>query len=511
MLSSAPLNSAVPKSAPWRAAGFLAVAALFVYLQTFVLGDVPVLGTADQSIYLLNARRMLEGQVIYRDFFQFTPPGTETLYWTLFKLFGVRAWIPEAALVALGVALVWFGIVISRRLMHGASVYLAGLLFLGFPFQASLDGTHHWYSTLAALASLAVLIDSRRARRLAAAGVFCGISAWFTQARGLAVLTGLAAFLIWECRHTRQTWTWLVRNGASLVGGFLAAVAVLNGYFAWKAGFRQFWYCIAVFGTKYYTSDEINTWRTYGTSVPSIHGWYQSPDLLIWLSVHVLVPLVYILFLVRFWREAARRPEQPWDRLMLVNFVGLFLFLGVAAAPSYLRLCTVALPALILLVWFVNWPGTPERLLRGLCWAVAISLMTIETAHVQRHWRATLELATGRQAFLYPEDYDTCRWFLVHAQPSDYLFGDAYLNFVLGLREPAQIDFVRPTDYTRPEQVERLIEDLERTRTRWVVSLEYLGPPDPAKDHLGLLRSYLLRQYRVAGILADSGQVLERK
>ncbi|HEV2444447.1 MAG TPA: hypothetical protein VGS58_00935, partial [Candidatus Sulfopaludibacter sp.] len=81
-----------------------------------MLGDVPVLGTADQSIYLLNSRRMLEGQVIYRDFFQFTPPGTETLYWMLFKLWGVRAWIPEGALLGLGVALTWLSIVISRRL-----------------------------------------------------------------------------------------------------------------------------------------------------------------------------------------------------------------------------------------------------------------------------------------------------------------------------------------------------------------------------------------------------------
>jgi hypothetical protein len=81
----------VTKPNGWLAACVLLAAAVFVYLQLFILPDIPLLDHGDQTIYLFNAARMLEGQVMYRDFFQFTPPGTEFVYLALFKLFGVRA------------------------------------------------------------------------------------------------------------------------------------------------------------------------------------------------------------------------------------------------------------------------------------------------------------------------------------------------------------------------------------------------------------------------------------
>lgn len=44
----------------------------------------------DVSVHLLNAARILDGETIYRDFFQFTLPGTELVYLALFKLTGPR-------------------------------------------------------------------------------------------------------------------------------------------------------------------------------------------------------------------------------------------------------------------------------------------------------------------------------------------------------------------------------------------------------------------------------------
>src|SRR5215831_18595794 len=47
-------------------AWFLLGAFSFVYLQVFILPFIPISFWADQSTYLLNARRMLDGQVMYR-------------------------------------------------------------------------------------------------------------------------------------------------------------------------------------------------------------------------------------------------------------------------------------------------------------------------------------------------------------------------------------------------------------------------------------------------------------
>ena len=56
---------------------------------------------------------------------------------------------------------------------------------------------------------------------------------------------------------------------------------------------------------------------------PAIYPFlFQWPDVAAFLLVHLIVPLAYILFFVRYWREAKLHPEQPWDRLMLLKSYG---------------------------------------------------------------------------------------------------------------------------------------------------------------------------------------------
>src|SRR5205814_7356603 len=115
-----------------------------------------------------------------------------------------------------------------------------------------------------------------------------------------------------------------------------------------------------------------------GAELPPYHAWYK-PALLIWIGIHLLVPLIYILFFVRWWREERNYPHVSWDRLMLVAVVGLFLFIGIAPAASYLRLCTASCPAFILFVWFARWPGRLERGILRCLWMLALTLMFVET------------------------------------------------------------------------------------------------------------------------------------
>jgi len=68
----------------------------------------------------------------------------------------------------------------TPRSAHSASA----LLSLVFDFSNALDLTHHWYSTLAALAAVSVLMGGVNLRRIFAAGVLSGISTLFTQTQG---------------------------------------------------------------------------------------------------------------------------------------------------------------------------------------------------------------------------------------------------------------------------------------------------------------------------------------
>ena len=69
----------------------MAGAAALLYLRTFLLSATPVIAHDDQTIFFARAVNFLHGQILYRDFFEFVPPGTDLLYAAGFRLFGVHA------------------------------------------------------------------------------------------------------------------------------------------------------------------------------------------------------------------------------------------------------------------------------------------------------------------------------------------------------------------------------------------------------------------------------------
>ncbi len=490
---------------------YLLLAAAFIYSQVFLLPDIPLLAYGDQSIYLLNATRILDGQVMYRDFFQFTPPGTEWVYTILFKAFGVRAWIPQAMLVLLGTGLAWLSVLIARRLVSRAAVFLPGLLFLTLAFRSALDASHHWYAVCAAISMLAVVLDARSSARLAAAGALGGLATWFTPAHGLAAMLGLALFVVWEARWKSHSAVQLVKSEAWLGGSFAITVVALNARFISQVGFRRFLDCTVVFALKSYPSEWANTWRVYMTELPRLESWKDLGRAGPFLLVHAVVPLVYVLFAARYWGTSAACSDKPWDRLMFVNLAGLALFASVAPAPSYLRLCAVSLPAFIILVWLAYEPGKLERRIRQALWLSTIVFGLAGPISRQVHWRAYLDLPTGRTAFLDPGLYEEFRWIAERTRPSEPFFGDQLVCFALGLRNPAQVDFITATDYTRPEQVNNVVQALARERVRYVFWYRELDlPPILDADHLSPLRAYLREHYRLAATFADGDQAWER-
>lgn len=245
--------------------------ALFLYLEAFILPSTPRAAAGDQSIYLHDAARMFDGQIIYRDFDHFTLPGTSALYLALFKLFGVRAWIPQAMLVLIGSLIAWLSFGICRKLMSGPAAFLPGILFLTLPFTGYFDATHHWYSTLAATAALAVLMEERSPGRVAAAGVLWGVGTCFAQSLVLGPV-GLALFLAWEARRAQASprKNGLLKTVGVLFGTYVATVVTFNAYFVARAGFGKFFYNTFTFVAKYYPQDSFNTWGAYLSSKPPI-------------------------------------------------------------------------------------------------------------------------------------------------------------------------------------------------------------------------------------------------
>jgi hypothetical protein len=493
---------------------FILLCFLFLYLQVFVFPGTPRLASGDQAIYLHHAARMLEGEMIYRDYDHFTLPGTDVLYMTLFKLFGVRAWIPQAMLILVGISLMWLVIFISRKVIGGPSAYLPGLLFVAVPFSSYLDATHHWYSAVATMAALAVCLEERTFARLIWAGVFLGIATFFTQSMALLAV-GFAVFLLWERGRENQTWGLLMKKEVALLASFLGTLTVCMAYFVWVVGLRRIFYYTVVFVVKYYPADWFNNWRVYLTGRPQLHTWTTWLDIPAFSLIHLIVPLIYVLFFLSYALKWRPQSDALCNRLMLVNVTGLFLFLTVASAPAYSRLYVVSAPALILLVWFLDSARKIETALLRLLWVTVLVMFVARPLATQIRWKAFLDLPTGHTAFFEPVLYEKCKWVSARTRPFDYFFGDHMIAFALQLRNVGRVPFLRPTDYTRPEEVQDAIQAVDKFQVRfvsWYRGLDHerdIGRR-PAGNHLSPMRLYLHEHYHVAATFANGDQMLER-
>ena len=477
------------------------VSFIFLYLHLFIPPFTPIWTGGDATIWLHDARRMLDGQVLYRDFVQITLPATDLLYFVAFKIFGPRMWIANAMLLVVGVTLAWLSYRIAVALHLRKCALLPPLLFLTLVYRDRLDASHHWFSTLATIAAVAVIIETRSPRRVAIAGALCGLAACFTQTAGVMALLAFAVFLYWEHRAAPTTLRSLLQQEVRLILSLALVILIVCSYFVWRAGFARFIYCALVFNLRYYGSFEGgSTWRGYMTGLRGFLEWQRLPGLIGFLLVHVLIPLVYILVLVRYHRRPRQSSSEPWDRLMLVCIVGLASLLSVGLAPTWARLYYVSLPALILFVWILKSEGRAGQILSIALYIFTLILICAFPIGKQLHSRAYLDLPTGHMAFLNREAYEKYSWIASQTRPGDFFLGglspDFY--FLLDLKDPGPVPFITPYEYTRPEDVQGVLEGLEGHRVKivlWAPALD--TPQDPRGDHLGPLRSYLRNHYHV--------------
>lgn len=493
-------------------------AAFFLYFLLFVPPVTPFYLPGDSSVYLLNASRMLEGQVLYKDFFQFTYPGTELFYFALLQMFGHRMWIPTASLICLGLCLTWVILKLSSKVLAGSSAFLPGLMFLTYVYWAWLDPSHQWFSTLLVMAAAALIIERRSLPRVVEAAGVCGLASFFTQIKGGMALLGIAVFLLWERRQRRLSWRAFLSQELYLFSAFFVALGIPSAYFIWKAGSRRFWYCTVEFGIKYYRAEWSNNLAVYMTGILPLspHLYVALPKVAVFVFIHALLPLVYVIFFMRYRRRSSIQSSQPWDRLMLINILGVALFLAVAPAPAWTKLYAVSPPALILTVWLLNSERKAGRVLSGWLWASALVLLAAEPWLRQHQWHSFLNAPAGPTVCVYPRTCEQGEWLVQRTRPSEYLLEAVWADFYypLRLRDPAPIPFLTTTDYTRPEQVRGTIEALETHRVRYVIWSPMLDVADPRNrgtdDHLGPLRAHLRTYYHVVKTFTGGDQVWER-
>jgi hypothetical protein len=488
---------ATGRLSPFTLTVAIAGALLFLYLRTFILPATPLVAHDDQVLFFIRAARMVHGQVLYRDFFELVTPGIDLLYAAAFRLFGIHAWIMQAWSVVLGLAIFCVITLIARRMLRGPLILLPGLLFLVFDFNLALDPTHHWYSTLFALAAVAVLAGGASAQRILASGALCGIAALFTQTQGVLTFVALIIYLIWLKRSEASTPALLPRLAALAVPFALILFCVL-GYYIHEAGFHTLFFDLVLFAPRYMSSSDFNSPQTYLHQIPPLHTPADLVRLIPVLFIYAVVPYIYLFGLLQLWRGRKTLPVALVQNLVLLHLVGFALFLAVANGPRLHRLCTVAPPAILICVWLISRPGRGWKITRNLLWFLATVLALLLVIYRQAQWHRTLDLPIGRTAFYDPVEFAEFQWLAQRTHPSDLLFNEGGLSLYLSLDNPTASEFVNHDEFTRPEQVTAVIQSLQHHPPHFIVlDQEDPNPSDP-HDHSAPFRRYVHDHYRLA-------------
>jgi len=485
----------------WYYLAIVLGSAIYLYLNLFLLRGIPFLLGGDQVYFWMFAQRLLHGEVVYRDFFQYTTPGTDLVYAAAFKAFGLRLWVPNLVVLTLGIFYSCVCFSLSRKLVGAPAAALTTALFQVLVYGKVLNATNHWFAVLLALIAVLICMERLSDRRITMAGALLGLAAFFNQAHGVAVLLGLSAFMICSSMRVRNAPRQLFRWFACLFAAFTLALLSSCTYFLATAGFAKVWYCLVTYVAQY-SSQRLLT----SLGLPSDLTLNMLPIL----AVYIVLPVIYSLSLWRCWRFR-KDAAFPWHQVTLLASIGFFLLLEVAVSINWLRLVAVSLPGVVLAGWTIEQMPAVRP---GAVLVASIAVIGVAT-HQSLAKRAACsalgELPAGRVATL-PQSLEKLQWLAEHTRRGERFFQAGWpgVYLPLELRNPLYLEGL---DDSRGDDMQLAVRQMEIKPVRyvlWTHTLDRKCALGDCGDSLSPFRRYLMASYIQIRAFED-GDILWRK
>jgi 4-amino-4-deoxy-L-arabinose transferase-like glycosyltransferase len=503
----------------WLALLVFLVSGLYLYL----FHDYTILN-GDEGIMLQGTQRILQGQVLYRDFFSFYTPGS--YYWLalLFRIFGSSMLVGRAALVVYGGLFSVLTYLLARRVCSRWSallaVYLVTLTCLPYRFLVS----HNWDSTLLAYLALycAVLWIERGHRGWAlSTGSFAALTFLFEQSKGAGLVLGLVAgFMVIVWRGQLRN-VFRARQVAGLATGFAWPFIATLSYFTAKHGMRDMLEGWAWPLFHYSVANQL----PYGHVVMSPNGpgfwsgpWGSRVIMSIVLGPLLLIPVLPIIAVGIFIWFTFRRSRrellgQKWAYWVLISSVlcGLLFSTLLTRRPDFTHLNHLAPLFYLVLAWVLDGLDLQWRVWRSLVPVVAFYAFLSATAFgMAMLWaplRAHHKVRTARGTVRTDDADRTLDYVQANVTPGETIFVYPYAPsyyYLTATFNPTRFDFLQLGMHTA-DQFQESLRELAADRTRAILletsfkeKLSWSWPNTPpdlvaAKD---AVEDYILANYR---------------
>jgi hypothetical protein len=488
----------------------LILAALAVFMLALVyFYSYAEYGLAYDEGYLLDGvEKVMDGQLIYRDFHHTYAPGRFYLVAAAFKVFGKNLLVERYVFAFLQALKCMFAFLIVWEVTRSRLAFLAPLLVLIAP------GPWHkvFFSSLGFLATYIVIVSYRRRPRiLFTTGAVLALCAVFRQdVAGFAVVGGLAAIVIQGLTESRDA-TGSLRKVLFLACGIAAITLPFLLYFHMQGALKPMIHKITVDGMRDNLTNRI-PYPGLGaeTSIGSSYLAYVLPVRLLFYLPFVAYVLAGAAIVLRVWRR--RRGHRTTSLVVLVVvsvlafnqsmwrsdighllqsmqyvyllipviLAGAFSRLGSGSRGSMLKAMLVLLPPAFLIWASVgivagsnNFSVMPvfaqERLSVGdveYLGSIAVRVGNTTKLEVER---APVYVRPVEAAFFGA----LARFLDMNTMPGDYVLAVPQLQMLYFF-----YDRKNPTRYAHyrraiePEEEDRYIADIEESRTEYILLTE---------------------------------------
>lgn len=461
----------------WIILPFLLIISFTYYLYLQRLHPL----TGEEFMLLLQGERVLNGDLPYKDFFQFLTPGSIYLSALLFKIFGVKLSVIKIFIPLAGCTIVLLTYLLSARIIRSRLIGILPAIFVlyySIPFAPLFY--HHWNAELPLL--LAILFGLRALSTsnllyIFLYGLTSGIAFLFLQHKGILIFLASIAFLIIDSIKNKDK---MLKPAFITSIGFFIPLFSYILYLYLNGAHKEFLYdCFLWVKDNYapfnslpeFLYFEKRTFQYYLTTSALLPAIIKTRNLFFVGYLPLFVFLAGIIDLIRnFKRE-----------ILFLYLTSLFLFLSVLSRPDFINILYISQPLFVLLIYylyeFLKTECRPKRFI-GIFLVTLLILNALygllSSVREASHYKYPLYTTRGVIYFKSVEDakdYSEVLNYIESNLKSNKVFilnFSTFFYFLSGLRNYTSYDVILP-GYHTDEQLADLIEQLRVKKIEYIL------------------------------------------
>jgi 4-amino-4-deoxy-L-arabinose transferase-like glycosyltransferase len=483
----------------------------------------------DEGIVLQGAQRILQGEVLYRDFFSFFTPGSYYFLAFLFKIFGSSIVVGRTSLVFAGGTFSVVTYLLARRVCaRWSALLVAGIVTMScLPFRFLV--LHNWDSTLwgcLALYCAVRLLESSHWTWALGVGSFASLTFLFEQSKGAGLVLGLGGGLLALTLMDRQRPLCRGASLAALVVGLLWPMLVTAIYFTSMHSVIPmladwFWpvqhYSLAnrvPYGYQAWSDSTRHllfgsgSWGVRMITIVAISPCFLIPAL----------PLVAVALLF-YWipqlrRQRTSQPKCAYYVLMNAALSGL-LFSVVIVRADIIHFMYLGPLFFLALAWIIDGRDIPGRVFQKLRPLLnvyfVIAFLAMSMALFFRTVRAPYKVETRRGIVTMPGADNVVETVQAETAPGEKILVYPYLPlyyYLTGTFSPTRYEYFQPGMHTTQQSREMLSQFASRRVRVVLFEASFAGkiptswPATPSTAIASdALADYILQNYQSCKVL----------